>query len=73
VVDRQGIYSGQAWAEPDLSAAAEALTRLRKDADLGRRLGDAARARVAAQLSPEAWFETLPERVRAAALAAKTA
>jgi glycosyltransferase involved in cell wall biosynthesis len=70
VDDPQGIYRGrQTWAEPDVSAAAEALVRLRKDPDLGRRLADAARARVAGQLSPQAWFTTLPEQVKSAAMA----
>jgi glycosyltransferase involved in cell wall biosynthesis len=71
VVDPQGIYRGrQTWAEPDLAAAAEALVRLRGDPGLGRRLSEAARARVARQLSPQAWFTTLPDPVKAAAMAA---
>ena len=69
VKDPQGIYAGQTWAEPDLAAAAEGLKRLRADEGLRRRLGAAGRARVAERLSPQAWFETLPERVRAAAMA----
>ena len=73
VEDPQGIYSGQTWAQPDIAAAAQALTRLREDPDLGRRLGEAGRARVARQLSPQAWFETLPGRVQDAARAAKAA
>ncbi len=71
VDDPQGIYRGrQTWAEPDFAAAADALTRLRHDPGLGRRLSEAARARVARQLSPQAWFTTLPEPVKAAAMAA---
>jgi glycosyltransferase involved in cell wall biosynthesis len=71
VDDPQGIYRGrQTWAEPDIAAAAAALLRLRQDADLGRRLAEAARARVARQLSPQAWFTTLPDQVKAAAMAA---
>lgn len=71
VADPQGVYrAGQTWAEPDLAAAAAALARLRRDPSLGRRLSTAARARVAAQLSPQAWFTTLPAQVRAAAMAA---
>lgn len=71
VADPQGIYrGGQTWAEPDIAAAAAALVRLRQDLALGRRLSEAARARVARQLSPQAWFTTLPESVRAAAMAA---
>ncbi|MDB5461791.1 MAG: glycosyltransferase [Phenylobacterium sp.] len=69
VVDPQGIYQGQTWAEPDLGAAAGALVRLCGDPDLGRRLAEAARKRVARQLSPPAWFTTLPAPVKAAAMA----
>lgn len=70
VADPQEIYRGQTWAEPDIAAAAEGLTRLRSNPDLGRRLSQAGRARVAAQLSPQAWFTTLPAEVKAAAMAA---
>ena len=70
VDDPQGVYRGQSWAEPDIAAAAEALVRLRADPALGVRLSEAARARVAAKLSPQAWFTTLPAQVRAAAMAA---
>jgi glycosyltransferase involved in cell wall biosynthesis len=71
VVDPQHIYAGQAWAEPNLSVAAAALTRLREEPGLGERLSAAGRARVARQLSPQAWFETLPAQVQAAAQRAK--
>ena len=37
VEDPQGLYRGQAWAEPDLDAAAAALLRLRSDPALGAR------------------------------------
>jgi glycosyltransferase involved in cell wall biosynthesis len=71
VDDPQGIYRGrQTWAEPDIPAAAGALVRLRQDPGLGKRLAEAARARVARQLSPQAWFMTLPDQVKAAAMAA---
>ena len=71
VADPQGIYRGrQAWAEPDIAAAAAALVRLRQDPGLGRRISEAARVRIAQQLSPQAWFTTLPEPVKAAAMAA---
>jgi glycosyltransferase involved in cell wall biosynthesis len=73
VVDPQGLYRGQSWAEPDIAAAAEALVRLRDDPGLGRRLSEAARTRVAHQLSPQAWFATLPTAVKAAAMAAMRA
>lgn len=71
VEDPQGIYRGQTWAEPDLAAAAEALKRLRLKPELGRRLVEAGRRRVAERLSPQAWFATLPEPVRLAAEAAR--
>lgn len=68
VADPQGVYRGQSWAEPDLTAAAAALTRLRTEKGLGRRLAEAGRARVAERLSPKAWFATLPHSVRATAI-----
>jgi glycosyltransferase involved in cell wall biosynthesis len=67
VDDPQGIYRGQAWAEPDLAAAAEALKRLRADAALRHRLAEAGRRAIAERLSPEAWIKTLPAKVQAAA------
>lgn len=67
VEDPQRIYRGQAWAEPDLDAAAEALKRLRADPALGDRLARTGRRTVAERLSPEAWFKTLPETLRQAA------
>lgn len=72
VEDPQGIYRGQTWAEPDLDAAAEALKRLRADPALGHSLAAAARRRVAETLSPEAWFHSLPQGVRTAALRLRT-
>ncbi len=71
VEDPQGIYRGQTWAEPDIDTAAAALVRLREDPDLRARLGEAGKARVAQQLSPEAWFRTLPDAVKQAALKAR--
>ena len=72
VKDPQGIYpAGQSWAEPDLEAAAMGLRRLRDDATLRRSLARAGRERVRRLLSPQAWFETLPEGVKRAALAAR--
>lgn len=73
VADPQGIYTykGETWAEPDLDAAADALIRLRADEGLRRRLGEAARRTIAERLSPQAWFEALPEQVQAAALRLK--
>jgi len=72
VDDPQRIYRGrQTWCDPDPAAAAAALTRLRGDPAFGRRLGQAAKARVARQLSPQAWLKTLPASVQAAAQAAR--
>jgi glycosyltransferase involved in cell wall biosynthesis len=68
VDDPQRIYRGQAWAEPDVDAAAEALRRLRDDAALPRRLAAAGRRAVAERLSPEAWFRSLPDPLQTAAL-----
>jgi glycosyltransferase involved in cell wall biosynthesis len=73
VDDPQGIYRGQQWADPDLDAAAEGLRRLRDNPALRAKLAAAARRRVADQLSPEAWFRTLPAAVQAAAEKAKAA
>jgi glycosyltransferase involved in cell wall biosynthesis len=67
VEDPQRIYKGLTWAEPDVGAAAEALTRLRADPALRKRLGEAGQRRVAETLSPQAWFKTLPAQVQAAA------
>ena len=72
VKDPQGIYpAGQSWAEPDLEAAAQGLRRLRDEPAARRALGRAGRERVRRLLSPQAWFETLPEAVRRAALASR--
>ncbi|WP_421934514.1 glycosyltransferase [Phenylobacterium sp.] len=70
VEDSQGIYKGQTWADPDLDAAAAALRRLRAEPDLARRLAQAGRRKVAERLSPRAWFTTLPDEVKRAAMAA---
>lgn len=70
VADPQGVYREQTWAEPDIGAAANLLVRIRSDGRLRRRLAQAGRARVARQLSPQAWFETLPAQVQDAARAA---
>jgi glycosyltransferase involved in cell wall biosynthesis len=69
VDDPQGVYAGQVWGEPDLNAAAHALTRLRLDPALGRRLATAARRRIEDQLSPEPWLLTLPTEVQTAVVA----
>lgn len=70
VEDPQGIYAGQTWAEPDLDQAAAALRALRADPERRAKMGAAGRARVAERLSPQAWFTTLPDAVKAAAMRA---
>ena len=70
VDDPQGIYRGQEWAEPDIAFAARALTELRDDPARGRSLAAAGRRRVTERLSPQAWFTTLPEAVKTAAMRA---
>ncbi len=70
VEDAQGIYAGQTWADPDIGEAASALRALRADPDRRGRLAAAGRRRVAERLSPQAWFTTLPEAVKAAAMRA---
>jgi glycosyltransferase involved in cell wall biosynthesis len=47
VFDQNGIYSGTAWAEPGIEAAADALKRLATDHDYYSRLAAAAHAKVA--------------------------
>ena len=66
IVDTQGIYRGPHWAEPDIAAAADHLRRLRNDPDFAQALAARAQARVVRQLSPQAWFETLPPALSAA-------
>lgn len=70
VEDPQGIYRGQEWAEPDVAFAAQALAGLRDDPARGRALAAAGRRRVSEQLSPQAWFTTLPQTVKTAAMRA---
>jgi glycosyltransferase involved in cell wall biosynthesis len=72
VMDPQGIYpAGQSWAEPDLEAAALGLKRLRDEPTLRRALARGGRERVRRLLSPQAWFETLPDVVKRAAFNAR--
>lgn len=70
VEDPQGIYKGQTWADPDVEAAARALRRLRADPVLASHLRQAGKRRVAERLSPQAWFATLPNDLRRAAMVA---
>lgn len=51
------------WFAPDLDEAAEAMRRIRGDADLGKRLAAAARDRIA-ERSPERVGEVVGERLR---------
>ena len=55
VADPDGVYPAAAgrWAEPDDDEAADALRRLERDPSLRRRLGDAARAAMAAFANEE--------------------
>ncbi|MDP1874845.1 glycosyltransferase [Phenylobacterium sp.] len=70
VEDPQGIYAGQSWAEPDVDQAAGALRALRAEPERRARMAAAGRRRVAERLSPQAWFTTLPDAVKAAAMRA---
>ena len=70
VEDPQGIYAGQTWADPDIDAAAAALVRLRAEPGLAASLARNGRARIAERLSPQAWFTTLPDAVKRAAMGA---
>jgi hypothetical protein len=47
------------WADPDVDAAAEALLRLRRDAELARRLGEAGSAYAARVWSAQAYVESV--------------
>jgi glycosyltransferase involved in cell wall biosynthesis len=59
--DPQGTYHhpSMMWADPDVDAAAEALLRLRRDAELARRLGEAGSAYAARVWSAQAYVETV--------------
>ena len=70
VTDPQGIYAGQTWADPDIDAAAAALRRLRAEPALAAGLARNGRARIAERLSPQAWFTSLPDAVKRAAMEA---
>ena len=63
------LARAEAWIADERAVDPDALVRLRRDPGLGRRLAEAARARVARQLSPQAWFTTLPDQVKSAAMA----
>jgi glycosyltransferase involved in cell wall biosynthesis len=53
------VADGQLWAEADVDDAANWLRRLAADPELRRRMGDAARADIAKQLSPQSVAQTV--------------
>jgi len=67
--DRAFIADGQLWAEANVDDAAQWLRRLAADPQLRRQLGEAARADIARQLSPE----TIARRIAALVDAGKAA
>jgi glycosyltransferase involved in cell wall biosynthesis len=66
VEDPRGPFAadGQQWAEPDIAHAAEWLTQLSDNPELRSRLGETARADVAAQLSPARFAALVRERLQ---------
>ena len=69
VDDPEGAIDGadQVWADADVDDAAQWLRRLADDADLRGRLGAAAAADVASQLSPQKFARTVAELVQSQA------
>jgi len=66
----EGAYpfaNGARWADPSLDAAADALGRLAADEELRKRLGDAARTRIAEGYSYERIGRAMSERLDALA------
>lgn len=59
------VTDGQLWAEADVEHAAEWLRRLAAEPELRRRLGDAARADIARQLSPRSIARTIADLIEA--------
>jgi len=62
--DEQRIYRGRHWADPDISVAAAYLRRLKDDPAYAESLTLRASARIARQLNPRTWFESLPPLLR---------
>jgi glycosyltransferase involved in cell wall biosynthesis len=62
--DHGPYRKGMAWADPDLDHAAQAMRRLIEEPALARRLGAAARADIAHQLSPTAVGERIFSALR---------
>ncbi len=65
-LDDQGLYRGQDWADPDVGVAARHLRTPKADPAFAAALAERARCAVAEQLSPAAWFASLPEPLREA-------
>jgi len=63
------IADGQLWAEANVEHAADWLRRLAAEPALRQHLGDAARADIARQLSPESFARTVAELITAGAAA----
>ena len=57
------IADGQLWAEANVDHAADWLRRLAAEPPLRQQLGDAARADIARQLSPESFARTVAELI----------
>ena len=69
VRDAQGIYRGQIWADPSISAAANQLRRLRNDPSFARTLSAQAKETVTQRLKPEVWLSSLPFNLKTAIVA----
>jgi glycosyltransferase involved in cell wall biosynthesis len=65
--DPQGTYQHPElnWADADVTAAADALRRLRHDPELARRLGETAAAFVAQAFSAQSYSDTVRRQLRA--------
>ena len=64
--DGSYMADGELWADAHVDHAADWLRRLAAEPELRRRLGDAARADIARQLSPEAFARNVANLVEAA-------
>jgi glycosyltransferase involved in cell wall biosynthesis len=51
-----GFYAGGRWAEADVEHAAELLSRLIRDPEHRRTMGEKARAKAEVVFSPERWL-----------------
>jgi len=64
---RRGAYRpGDAWAEPDVEAAAELMRTVYRDRDRARAIGERGRRDVLEQLSPSACGSRMARRLRSA-------